>query len=188
MPRWRPNAPERLQAAAFELFDERGFERTTVAEIAARAGLTPRTFFNHFTDKAEVLFSLSDDFEREVVDQIGACPDDLSPLEAAVRGLQGAAEETFAGRRKEAARRQKIVEANLELRERDLAKRAALTAAIARALRARVGDPETAQLIAGAAMLVQQAAMANWTSVDQTDSIADLHQAGLRELRASIDQ
>lgn len=188
MPRWRPNAPERLQAAAFELFEERGFERTTVAEVAARAGLTPRTFFNHFSDKAEVLFSLSGDFEREVVDQIGACPDDLPPLEAAVRGLQAAAKKTFAGRRSEATRRQEIVDANLELRERDLAKRAALTAAIAGALRARGGDPESAQLIAGAAMLVQQAAMAGWTRADQTDSIAELHQTSLQELRASINR
>jgi len=55
MARWEPNATDRLCVAALKLFEERGFEQTTVAEIAARAGLTERTFFRHFTDKREVL-------------------------------------------------------------------------------------------------------------------------------------
>ena len=56
MVRWEPNARGRLEQAALSLFGERGFEQTTVAEIAARAGLTERTFFRHFADKREVLF------------------------------------------------------------------------------------------------------------------------------------
>ena len=47
----------RLEQAALELYVERGFEQTTVAEIAERAGLTERTFFRHFADKREVLFA-----------------------------------------------------------------------------------------------------------------------------------
>ena len=56
MGRWEPNARGRLEQAALELYVERGFEQTTVAEIAQRAGLTERTFFRHFADKREVLF------------------------------------------------------------------------------------------------------------------------------------
>ena len=63
MPRWQPGARERLQATTLELFAERGFEQTTVAEIASRAGLTERTFFRYFADKREVLFAGQDEFE-----------------------------------------------------------------------------------------------------------------------------
>ena len=53
MTRWEPNGRGRLELAALALYGERGFENTTVAEIAARAGLTERTFFRHFADKRE---------------------------------------------------------------------------------------------------------------------------------------
>ena len=57
MVRWEPDSRGRLEQAAMALFDGTGFENTTVAEIAERAGLTERTFFRHFSDKREVLFS-----------------------------------------------------------------------------------------------------------------------------------
>ena len=68
MSRWEPNAPGRLQQAAFELYTERGYDQTTVAEIAARAGLTERTFFRHFADKREVLFEGGDRFRATLVE------------------------------------------------------------------------------------------------------------------------
>ena len=61
MPRWRPDAVERLQTAALELFDEQGFERTTVAEIVQRAGLTQRTFFNHFATRNDMMRALAEE-------------------------------------------------------------------------------------------------------------------------------
>ena len=60
MSRWEPNARGRLEQAALELYIERGFEQTTVAEIAEQAGLTERTFFRYFADKREVLFGGQD--------------------------------------------------------------------------------------------------------------------------------
>jgi AcrR family transcriptional regulator len=64
------DARGRLVKAAMELFQERGYGRTTVEEIAARSGLTERTFFRYFSDKREVLFSGSKDLEKTLVDMI----------------------------------------------------------------------------------------------------------------------
>ena len=92
MGRWEPNSRGRLQEAALALFAERGFDQTTAVEIAARAGLTERTFFRHFADKREVLFGGAGLLEERIVaGVIGASPA-AGPLEAMSRGLDSAAE------------------------------------------------------------------------------------------------
>ena len=183
MPRWEPDGVGRLQAAAFELFAEQGFERTTVAEIARRAGLTRRTFFNHFADKREVLFGLGSEFQQEIVREITACADTLTPLDAVVRALQAASDAMFEGRRATVTRRQEIIDANPELQERELSKRAALTDAIAVALQARGVDPETALFAAGAGMLVQQTAVRRWTQPAESRPLRELMSDALHSLR-----
>jgi AcrR family transcriptional regulator len=188
MPRWKPDAVERLQNAALELFDEQGFERTTVAEIVQRAGLTQRTFFNHFPDKREVLFGLSSELQREVIREVAAGGDTLPPLDAVVRALEVVADKMFENRRAVVTRRYAVVAANPELQERELGKNAALTEAIAAVLRARCGDPETAFLAAGAAMLVQQAAFRQWTRPGETRTLRDLLPDALHSLRTTVNQ
>src|ERR1700761_3851075 len=129
MGRWEPNARGRLEQAAMELYVERGFEQTTVAEIARRAGLTERTFFRHFADKREVLFAGAGDLQDGMVAAVAQAPSALSPLDAVADGLR-AAGDLFAPR--EAARqRQAILDANPDLRERELIKLATLSAALA---------------------------------------------------------
>ena len=185
VPRWEPDAVGRLQAAAFELFAEQGFERTTVAEITQRAGLTERTFFNHFADKREVLFGPVSELQREIVArEIASCPGQLAPLDAVVRGLQAAADEMFEARRDAVVRRREIIDANPELQERELAKRAALTDAIAAALGARGADPDTALLVARAGVVVQQTAMQRWTRPAEKRPPRELLAEALLSLRA----
>jgi AcrR family transcriptional regulator len=187
MPRWEPDAVGRLQAAAFELFAEQGFERTTVAEITERAGLTKRTFFNHFADKREVLFGPISEMQREVVTrEIGACPASLPPLEAVVHALRTAADALFEERREAVARRALIVEANPDLQERELRKRAALTDAIAGALTARGVDPDTALLSARAGVVVQQTAMQRWTASPGGRPLREFLSDALLSLRAVV--
>lgn len=52
----KPSARTRLADAAFALFDERGYEQTTVDDIAERAGLGRTTFFRHYRSKEDVIF------------------------------------------------------------------------------------------------------------------------------------
>ncbi|MCO5991759.1 TetR/AcrR family transcriptional regulator [Actinoallomurus rhizosphaericola] len=189
MPRWEPDAVGRLQAAALDLFAEQGFERTTIEEISRRAGLSKRSFFNHFGDKREVLFGPVSEMQRETVTrEIAACPETLPPLEAVVRGLQAAADAVFEARRDAATRRRDIVEANPELWERELRKQAALTDAVAAALRARGVDPDTALLCARAGMVVHQTAMRRWTRSTDGRSLRDHLSDALDALRATAAQ
>ena len=107
--------------AAIELFDEQGYEATTVAEIAERAGLTKRTFFRYFSDKREVLFSGSDELQRLWLEGVAAAPADATPLAVVAAGLDPVAE-MFTERHDFARIRAGIIEANPELQERELIK------------------------------------------------------------------
>ncbi|MHB1569263.1 MAG: TetR/AcrR family transcriptional regulator, partial [Solirubrobacteraceae bacterium] len=122
--RWQPDARGRLEQAAMELYSERGFEQTTVAEIAQRAGLTERTFFRHYADKREVLFAGAEFLEVAVTEAVTAAPDSAAPIDAAMAGLAAAAA-LLEERREFAGRRHAIIAASPELRERELIKLAA---------------------------------------------------------------
>src|SRR4051794_15912509 len=140
MARWEPNAEGRLREAAMELFSERGYEQTTVADIAERAGLTSRTFFRYFADRREVLFVSAEAFERPLVDALEAAPADAPPM-AAIAAALNAFAELVGGDRERSRARQAVIDSSAELRERELIKLASLAAALADALRRR-GVPE----------------------------------------------
>src|SRR5438445_9905698 len=91
MSRWEPNARGRLEQAALQLCVERGFEQTTVAEIARRAGLTERTFFRHFADKREVLFAGAGSLQDLLVSTLASTPDSTAPIDAVAAALEAAA-------------------------------------------------------------------------------------------------
>src|SRR3954447_7082112 len=90
MGRWQPGAQDRLQQAALELFAEQGFEQTSVAGIAERAGVTERTFFRHFADQREVLFAGQDEFQAPFLTAIAAAPASASALELVAAALDAA--------------------------------------------------------------------------------------------------
>jgi len=163
MSRWEPNARERLMRAAMELYRERGFDQTTVAGIAERAGLTERTFFRHFTDKREVLFSGQDRLEEIYRSTIAAAPDSATPMEMVAAAVQ-AVVPVFEERRAHSRQRQAIIDAHPELQERELFKRAAMAATITGALRQR-GVPEpTASLAAEAGAIAFKTAFIGWVT------------------------
>jgi AcrR family transcriptional regulator len=182
MARWEPNARERLQKAAMELYRERGFDETAVADIAARAGLTERTFFRHFTDKREVLFGGSSALEELVIGKIASAPDSMPPLDNVARAFEGTSP-MFEERRAFAKARQAIITAHAGLQERELIKLASLAAAIARALRKRgVSDP-TATLAAESGIAVFKLAFERWVGDDKKMDLAHHVRESLAQLK-----
>jgi AcrR family transcriptional regulator len=183
MVRWEPDARGRLERAAMELYSERGYEQTTVAQIAERAGLTERTFFRHFADKREVLFEGAGALQELLVSAVADAPDGAAPLEAVAVALE-AAGVLLQERREFALQRQEIIAANAELRERELIKLASLAAAIAGTLRRRgVADP-AASLAAEAGIAVFRIAFERWVEDTSGRELAQLMRDSLDELRA----
>ncbi|WP_411098496.1 TetR/AcrR family transcriptional regulator [Streptomyces sp. x-45] len=173
MGRWEPNARGRLEQAALELYVERGYEQTPVAEITKRAGLTERTFFRHFADKREVLFGGSGSLEELCVGAVAAVPSSATPMEA-VAGALDAAAVVFEERGDLVRLRQGVIDANAELRERELTKLASLSGALADALRARGVDDLTARLTAEAAIAVLKVAFRRWIDEEQEPALRPL--------------
>lgn len=133
-----------------ELYGERGFDNTTVEEIAARAGLTERTFFRYFADKREVLFGGANELQEFLVAHVLDAPASLPPIEVVVQAYMAAGDDIFEARRDFARDRQAVIGANAGLQERELVKLATLNAALADALRRR-GVPDPAASLAAEA-------------------------------------
>jgi AcrR family transcriptional regulator len=166
-----------------DLYAERGFEATTVADIAERAGLTKRTFFRYFADKREVLFDGSPELERLFVAAVLEAPESAAPLDAVAVGLDVTAA-WFADRHELAARRSRIVAQTPELQERELIKLASLAAAVTGALRARgVADPAAA-LAAEAGVAVFRVGFGRWVADGNTAPMDRILRDALGELRA----
>ncbi|MEV1107280.1 TetR/AcrR family transcriptional regulator [Micromonospora sp. NPDC049751] len=182
MARWQPDARGRLEAAAFELFRERGFDQTTVADIAERAGLDKRTFYRLFGDKREALFSGSGHLEEVLVKAVAEL--DAGPFDAVVAAFGRVAEEVFADRLELVRARQAIIESSPELRERELRKTDSLVAAVTAALRAKGFAETTATLATVSGATVFRVAYARWIAPGSDASLSDLIAEVAAELRA----
>ena len=182
MGRWEPDARERLERAALQLFAEQGFADTTVPQITARAGLTTRTFFRHFVDKREVLFAGEDDVPALIAAVTARAPAQLGPLALVVQGLPAFAAEQFQGRREQLLARRRIIETDEGLRERDLRKQYILSDAITQGLRDRGVDPVSASLAARIAVSVMNVSLTRWLDQDPAPPLADVVLDTLRAL------
>jgi AcrR family transcriptional regulator len=183
MSRWKPDAEVRLMSAALTLFDEQGYDDTTVAQIAQAAGLTKRTFFRYFSDKREVLFSGSQELERRWLEGVAAAPIDASPLAVVLAGVDPVAD-LFVERHAFARVRSAIIAANPELQERELIKLQNLAGAIKAALRDRGVSLNAAILAAQAGVTVFHVAFARWVDQDDPTALTRLMDESLEELRS----
>jgi AcrR family transcriptional regulator len=182
MGRWEPDAQRRLREAALELFEEQGYEHTTVAEIAERAGVTARTFFRHYADKREVLFAGSALLQQRLVDALAAV-DPATPFDAAATAV----EQAFDGlgvTRAAARRRAAVIASTAELRERELIKMASLADALADGLRQQGVADTDAVLAADSAVTAMRIAFARWTGARRGPSLSDEYRSTVSALRS----
>src|SRR3954447_20054443 len=169
MARWQPGAAQRLVVAAVDLFTEQGYDATTVAQIAERAGVTKSTFFRHFSDKRELLVAGQEMLSRLLADGITEAPAGASPLEAVAAGLERASGAMGPANRELGPRLKAAVAASTELQARDALKSVGLAAAMTAALVARrVPDP-TAHLAAELGVLAFKRGYTQWSEAERDD-------------------
>src|SRR5579871_6772059 len=161
MPRDGEKVRQSLQRAALELFKERGYEQTTAAEIATRAGVTERTFFRHFPDKRDVLFGGDTVLSEVLTAAVRAAPAGIGPWETLFRAFQ-AAEYLFVENRSFAEPRQRLIEKTPALQERAADKTRLLIASLVSALCERGVPGRTALLVAQVGMAAASHAVGCW--------------------------
>jgi AcrR family transcriptional regulator len=188
MPRWEPDARERLVAAALHLFSEQGYDDTTVAQIADRAGLTKSTFFRHFPDKRDVLAAGQQTLSQLFVDGISAAPEAASPLTAVAAGLDRAAGAMTPFNRELGPRLRALIATSTELQERDALKQVGMAAAMAGALRARGVPDLVATLAAELGVLAFKEAYATWVTTDDQQDLGRLARDALVRLRTTVNE
>jgi AcrR family transcriptional regulator len=187
MARWQPGARDRLVVAAVDLFTEHGYDATTVAQIAERAGVTNSTFFRHFPDKREILVAGQESLSRLLAEGIAEAPADAGPLEAVAAGLERASAMMGPQNRELGPRLRAAVAASAELQERDALKSVGLAAAMTAALEDRGTSDAVAHLAAELGVLAFKRGYAVWSEGerDAEDRLAPHVLAALEDLRAA---
>ncbi|HWD07134.1 MAG TPA: helix-turn-helix domain-containing protein [Amycolatopsis sp.] len=187
MARWQPETTQRLVVAAVDLFTEQGFDATTVAQIAERAGVTKSTFFRHFSDKRELLVAGQETLSRLLAEGIAEAPANATPLEAVAAGLKRASGAMGPANRELGTRLKAAVAASTELQERDALKSVGLAVAMTSALAARgVADP-TAHLAAELGVLAFKRGYAQWSERDDEHALDHYALAALEDLRKATE-
>lgn len=181
--RWAPDARERLESAALDLFVKDGYEETTVAQIAERAGLNRATFFRHFAEKREVLFGGEDVLAGLFADAIRAASPNATLTECLRAAFTAADVAMTPQQRAKAAQRVLVVAANSELQERGLLKHARIAGSMSAALRERGIDELSARLGAEVGMLAFTIAVERWMESADDEPFSPHADAALSELR-----
>jgi AcrR family transcriptional regulator len=188
MPRWKPDARQRLVVAALGLFAEQGYDDTTVAQISERAGLTRSTFFRHFADKREILTAGQKALSRLLAEGIEAAPADATPMAAVAAGLERASGEMTSFNRELSPLLHAAIEANEELQTRDALKSIGMAAAMVDALKRRDVEEPTAQVAAELGVLAFKLGFGRWADPGRDQDPGELAthtRAALDELRTA---
>ncbi len=175
--------------AALELFAKQGFEKTTVNEITARAGVTRRTFSRHFPDKREVLFSVhasvTDLPETALVEGIARADGDLMPLQMIASAIAGYDWDALSPRPLQ-RKRHAVIMANPELMERELIKYEAIALAFTETLRQRGFDAGAARLAADAGIAIFRSAYDRWLDASDDTGMGQIIEDVVTTLRTAV--
>jgi AcrR family transcriptional regulator len=182
MPRWEPDAADRLERAALELFAERGFEHTTVPEIAQRAGMTTRSFFRHFPDKREVLFHGDQALPERIALLMASAPTSLSVMEMLIWGVESSFRNAGETQRAAFRARRAIIATDAGLQERELRKVTQISDAITEALTAAGLDPLRATIAGKLSVTISSTAFARWLDGPEDLTMVD----HVRQVSASL--
>ncbi|MFG6503076.1 TetR/AcrR family transcriptional regulator [Microbacterium sp. P05] len=174
MARWQPDARGRLLHAAIELFGEQGYDATTAAQIAERAGLTKTTLFRHFADKREILFQGQDMLVGLATEGVRDAPRDSAPFALVRAGVLALSTLHPAESRETGRLVDEILAASSELQERATFKRAAITAALYTAVVERTGDPRQAGVLADAGIRAYYDGFAAWVEGSEDGPLAEV--------------
>jgi AcrR family transcriptional regulator len=175
-----------IQEQALRLFVEKGYDATTVDEIAAAAGVSHMTFFRYFPRKEEVVEY--DEYDPLLEDLIAARPPDESPLTALHSAIRVGLEAILTTDRDALLVRTRLVLHNPVLRSRNLVAQDATRDLFARALARRAGltEPDFATtVLASAALAAIGVAIQAWADSDDGDLVA-LMDAAFASLQAGV--
>jgi len=184
MSRWAPDARERLETAALELFEQRGYDDTTVADIAERAGLNRATFFRHFSDKREVLFGGEDTLAVLFAEGIRSAAPDAGLADSLQAAFVASDAVMTREQRVKAAVRVRVLATNAEVQERGLLKHARIANAIGAALRERGFDELSGRLGAELGMLAFSVGVQRWMEAADDVTFSSCAASALRDLQA----
>jgi AcrR family transcriptional regulator len=174
MGRWEPDAKGRILRASMELFTERGYEATTTAQIAERAGLTRTTLFRLFPDKREILFHGQGILIALALDGAQNAPAGAGPFEALTAAITAMTDAHSADTRATGRTLDPVIASSPELQERAAFKRFAITNAVRDSLTARLGDPRAAGLLADMGVRAYYAGYDTWVASDEARSLTDV--------------
>lgn len=177
MPRWEPHARGRLELSALDLYATRGYDSTTIGDIAAHAGVTSRTYFRYFPDKREVLFGSADELRDRIASALDDAPTDLPPLAAALHAMSACDELFHPGVHERLRRRDTVISTSGELQEREARKLGSIAAVVAGGLVERGSDPDGARLVADLALVVFTRAARLWMDDPASSFAVLLHRA-----------
>jgi AcrR family transcriptional regulator len=175
----REQTHARLLACALDLFEQQGFDQTTVAQIARAAGVTEMTFFRHFPTKEGLL--LDDPYDPVMAVSVAAQPRSLSPLARAVAGIRHAWRQLPQPESQTVRRRVRVAAASPSLRAGIAANNGRTEHLLAEQLIADGADPLPARVAAAAVMAGITAALLEWSQHEQT-TLADALGAALDTL------
>jgi AcrR family transcriptional regulator len=179
------NARERFEGAAYSLFREQGYAATTVPEIAAKAGLTERTFYRYFTDKREVMFWRAGDHQIMIAKEIARAEAGLHPLAMVAHAFESVAP-FIDSHRPIVELRQLLISTHGDLQERELMKLHMLASTVEQALQQRGIDRSHARVVAEIGAAIWKVALENWRADDMEKSFADHVQAALNRFQGAL--